>query len=116
MSANNSLSTEALGRSRWGGVSEQCDAPHYHPESKLRQGYGTSFLLARTDARQGEADAAADPGVRSPLAGYDPMTPVDVSTVHEVRQLMEAVVPLTLSGSQMYRESERLLEFQRSPR
>ena len=31
------------------------------------------------------------------------------------RQAIEAVVPLTVSGSQMYRESLRLSEFHRSP-
>jgi hypothetical protein len=32
------------------------------------------------------------------------------------RQVIDTVVPLTVSGSQMYLESARLLEFQRSPK
>jgi len=47
---------------------------------------------------------------------YGVQIPVDVSIFQLVLQVIETVVPLIVSGSQIYRESVKLPEFQRSPR
>ena len=47
---------------------------------------------------------------------YGVQIPVEVSIFQLVLQVIETVVPLIVSGCQMYRESVKLVEFQRSPR
>ena len=50
------------------------------------------------------------------MTRYGVQIPVDVSIFQLVLQVIETVVPLIVSGCQMYRESVKLVEFQRSPR